>query len=262
MNLKNVSKKAMDYFDENSSKMLTGTAVAGSIMTGGLAFKSGLEMKEILDSRKEELKRVGDDPKRRKEININTFKKSIPKILPTLFSGIATAACIITSHSISSRKIAMVTAAYNISEKAVTDLNGKMKEVLGEKKTKEIRNSIIKDDIGQIPKNETIIMGSGDVWCKDKQTGRFFRSNAQKIGIAIAQLSADIQTDMWVSLNDLYDAIDSKELESIPLGDDLGWNVEDCEHGKLPISYSSILTEDGTPCLCLDYDLQLHNRRY
>lgn len=119
----------------------------------------------------------------------------------------------------------------------------------------------MKDKVGTAPdpkdeKGQIIITSGGDNLCKDLYSGRFFRSNAQKIGQAINELTYDIQSDMYVSLNDFYDKL---ELPRIPLGDDLGWNIDDLVNRRLPICYTAILTDDGTPCLCVEYDANLRS---
>lgn len=61
-------------------------------------------------------------------------------------------------------------------------------------------------------------------------------------------------TDMYVSLNDFYELIGIPE---IPMGNDLGWNVDDCIRGQVPITLTALLTEEQTPCLCVEYDAKL-----
>ena len=86
-----------------------------------------------------------------------------------------------------------------------------------------------------------------------------FYSTAEKIKQAIVKCSSDVQQDMWVSLNEFYDEINSPQLEHIPMGDDLGWNVEDTCRGQLPITLTALLTDDGKPCLCIDYDISIRD---
>lgn len=64
---------------------------------------------------------------------------------------------------------------------------------------------------------------------------------------------------MYISLNDFYEAIDSSQLPKIPMGEDLGWNINDTINGKLPITLSALLTDDNKPCLCIDYDISVRD---
>ena len=51
------------------------------------------------------------------------------------------------------------------------------------------------------------------------------------------------------ALNEFYDEI---RLDHISIGDDLGWNIE---RGMIDLSFSSLVADDGTPCLVVDYQV-------
>lgn len=53
--------------------------------------------------------------------------------------------------------------------------------------------------------------------------------------------------EMYVSLNEFYYEIGAK---SIPIGDDIGWNVND---GLIEVNFSSTLSDDNRPCIVLEY---------
>lgn len=257
MNLKELFGKGMQFANEKSPEILTGLALVGLAGTAVAAYKTGLAADAILKKRKEDLEIVEKgDKEARKAVNQECAKKLAPKLIPPVIFGVATGACILGSHTASTRKIAVISAAYSAAETSIKDLNGKMKEILGESKTQQIKDAVTKDKLkkdGGDPKEETVILtGDGTVLCKDMYSGRYFRSNAQKIKQAINKLSYDIITDMWIGLNDFYEEIG---LPQIPLGDNLGWDIEDTDRGKLPITVTAILSEDDTPCLCVDYDV-------
>ena len=56
-------------------------------------------------------------------------------------------------------------------------------------------------------------------------------------------------TQMYVSLNDFYDELGLKHTR---LGDDLGWSIDD---KLVDIEFSSHITDDGRPCLVVDYSV-------
>lgn len=271
------SNKLFDFFKEaekftkkNSPVILTGLAVVGVISTAYSAYKAGPRAEKILEAYRKDMRDCRPDDKEAKRAVISeTTKKMIPVIAPPIIMGGSTIACIIGSHSVSSRRIAALSAAYSLSESTVKNLNSKMEEMLGEKKTRAIKDSIMKDKLRESEKNDkdkkllgdgnVIIPDNGYVLCKDLHSGRIFYSTAEKIKQAIVKCSFDVQQDMWVSLNDFYDEIDSPQLEHIPLGDDLGWNVEDTYRGQLPITLTAILTDDGKPCLCVDADIKVRD---
>ncbi len=254
---------------KNSPMILTGLAIVGLISTAYLSYKAGIKADKIIEKYKKDIKSHApsceEDKENKKNITIETAKKMVPVIAPPIIMGGVTLACIIGSHSVSNRKIAALSAAYSLSESTVKNLNGKMEEMLGEKKTRSIRDSIMKDKLEKdsekdkklMDNGSIIIPNDGTVLCKDLYSGRLFYSTAEKINQAIAKCSYDLISDMYVSLNDFYDAIDSPQLKPIPMGNDLGWNVDDSQNGKLPIYLTALLTEDNKPCLCVEYDISV-----
>lgn len=261
-------EKAEIFTKKNSPVILTGLAVAGVISTAYSAFKAGPRADKILEEYRKDMRDCHPKDKEAKRAVVGeTVKKMVPVVVPTVIMGGSTIACVVGSHSISSRRIAVLSAAYSLSESTVKNLNSKMEEMLGEKKTRAIKDSIMKDKLRETEKNDQKLLGDGNVivpdngyvLCKDLHSGRPFYSTAEKIKQAIVKCSFDVQQDMWVSLNEFYDEIGSPQLEHIPLGNDLGWNVEDTIRGQLPITLTAILTDDGKPCLCVDADVSIRS---
>lgn len=260
--------KAEIFTKRNSPVILTGAAIVGVISTAYSAFKAGPRMNQIRRNYQEDLRDCHPNDKAAKRaVAGDAIKNAVPVMAPTVIMGGTTIACIVGSHSVSSRRIAALSAAYSISESTVKSLNGKMEEMLGEKKTRAIKDSIMKDklkadtekDQNILSTGQIVIPNDGTVLCKDLYSGRLFYSTAEKIQQAIAKCSYDIISDMYISLNDFYEAIGSPQLTRIPMGEDLGWNIDDTVSGKLPITFTALLTEDNKPCLCVDYDIGIRD---
>lgn len=261
-------EKAENFTKKNSPAILTGAAIVGVLSTAYSAYKAGLRADKILEVYRADMKDCHPKDKEAKRAVVGeTAKKLIPVVAPPVIMGAATISCIVGSHSVSSRRIAALSAAYSLSESTVKNLNNKMEEILGEKKTRAIKDAVMKDklhadaekDRKTLSDNNFVIPGDGTVLCKDLYSGRLFYSNAEKIKQAIAKCSYDIVSDMWISLNDFYYEINSPQLEPIPMGEDLGWNIDDTNAGKLPITLTALLTDDGKPCLCVDYDIGIRS---
>lgn len=264
MKISELLGKAETFTKRNSPIILTGLAIAGVVSTVYSAYKAGPRADKILENYRKDMRDCHPEDKETKKIIVEeTAKKMIPVVAPTVIMGTTTVACIIGSHSVSSRRIAALSAAYSLSESTVKNLNSKMEEMLGEKKARAIKDSIMKDKLKAdsekdkkiLSDGQVIIPNDGTVLCKDLYSGRLFYSNAEKINQAITKCSYDIISEMYISLNEFYDAVNSPQLPRIPLGDDLGWNIDDTCDGQLPIRLSALLTEDGKPCLCIDYDI-------
>lgn len=255
--------KMSGFAKQNDRAILTALSLAGLVATAIASYKSGSKVEKAVKKAKRDMQDVAPDDKEARRAVIATAAKEIaPAVAPAVVMGGMTAACILGNHQASSRRIAVLSAAYTVSENAMRELNGKMNEMLGENKVKQIKDAVVKDGLikdgkENYPKdNQVIITKNGDVLCKDVQTGRYFKSDAEKIKQAINQLSHDILSEMWISLNDFYDLIG---LPMVPLGDELGWNVEDCYKGQIPITLTAQLTENEEPCLCLDYDIRVRH---
>lgn len=253
--------KAEGYTKEKSPAILAGLAIAGVVVTAYSAYKAGSRADKILAEKKKDLKDCAPGDKAAKRTVIKeAVKEMVPVVLPTAIMAGTTIGCIVGSHKISARRLAVVSAAYSLSESAVKDLNGKMEEMLGEKKARSIRDAIMKDkldkDINPIPSQCTVYTdGNRYILCKDLYTGRFFHSNAEKINRAINQINIDILTRDFVSINDFYEEIDADDLEPAPMGDEVGWHVSDTRGSRLPITLTALLTKSQEPCLCIDYDV-------
>lgn len=243
---------------KKSPAILTGLALVGLGITAYKAYKAGPKIEKILKEKREDLKSVApEDKDAKRQVTKELVTEVAKEAAPVVIMMVATGACILGSQSISSKRIAVLSAGYAAAEKSINGLNTKMEEILGEKKTRAIKDAIVKDNIekdGKVPEDKVIITGNGDVLCKDLYSGRYFRSNAEKIRQAIAALSEDCRVDNYVELNELYGELGIPE---IPLGSDFGWNVDDLVRGTLPISISAQISENGEPCLCLDYDTRV-----
>lgn len=260
--------KAEIFTRRKSPVILTGLAIVGVISTAYSAYKAGPRADKILKAYRKDMKDCHPNDKEAKRAVVGeTVKKMIPVMAPPIIMSGTTIACVVGSHSVSSRRIAALSAAYTLSESTVKNLNSKMEEILGEKKARAVRDAIMKDKLHETEKKDQKLFGDGNIYvpdngyvlCKDLYTGRTFYSTAEKIKQAIIKCSSDVQQDMWVSLNDFYMEIGSPQLETVPMGNDLGWNVDDTIRGQLPIYLTALLMEDGKPCLCVDADIQIRD---
>lgn len=249
-------QQVADATKKNSPTILTVSAVLGVIGTAVLAYRCSPKAHQIIEEKRKDMSLVQNgDKKAKRAVVLETAKELTPVLLPPVIMGSATGACIIGSNTISSRRIAVLSTAYTLGEKTIKELNLKMDDILGEKKAKTIRDAVAKEKMDQNPppkdESQIVITGNGDVLCRDSYSGRYFRSNAEKINQAISELSAMARDEMYVTLNDFYYAL---KIPTVPLGDDLGWSVDDEIKGSLPITISAVLTEDKQPCLCIDYE--------
>ena len=91
------------------------------------------------------------------------------------------------------------------------------------------------------------VVEKGNTLCYDSISGRYFKSDIEKIKKAENELNKKMLNEMYLSLNEFYDELG---LRPTSLGNELGWNIDD---GLIDIHFSSQLSEDDQPCLVLDY---------
>lgn len=244
MNLSSVAKSMRRTLTKHSPEILTGIGIAGMITTTVLAVKETPKAVRLLEERKDELE---TEKLPAVEIVKTTWKCYIPAAVTCTLS----AACLIGASSVNLKRNAALATAYQLSEKALTTYKEKVVETIGEKKEKIIKDKVAEEHIKENPKsqNEVIITGNGDVLCYDAFSGRYFTSSKSKIDDAVNAINKTMLDDWCVSLNDFYDELN---LDHTKLGDSMGWNTD----GDLvKVYFSSQLTDEGKPCLVLDFDV-------
>lgn len=256
----NFFKSAMDLANEKSPAILTGLAVVGIIATAYQAYKAAPKCEKILAEKREKMKDIPKTKKEeRREVTLETVKEVVPVMAPTVVLGAATIGCAIGSTAVSARRVAILSAAYNVAETAVKDLSGKMEEVLGEKKAKEIKSKVMQDKMKEHPltdESKVVVTGTGDVLCYDSYSETYFYSSANHIAKAINKLSHRIRSEMYISLNEFYDELGGG-LKAKRYGRDIGWNVDDVgADGTLPITWGAVLDEYDRPVLCVQYHIE------
>ena len=131
--------------------------------------------------------------------------------IPAAAVGCASVACLIGASSVNIRRNAALATAYTLSE--------------------------------------SVIIDRGNTLCYDVLSGRYFKTDIDKIRKAANELNRQMRDEMYISLNEFYYAIG---LDGIKVGEDLGWNIDT---GYIELDFSSQLAKDDTPCLVIDYQV-------
>lgn len=245
MNLSKIVKSAKSTLMKHSPEILTGIGIAGMITTTVMAVKA---TPKALDLMAELKKKHGEDTDR-KEMGKEIVKNVAPVYIPATITGALSIACLIGASSVNSKRNAALATAYTLSETALKEYQEKVIETIGEKKEQTIRDSIAKDKIDKNPpvNTEVIITEKGNTLCYDVISGRYFRSDIDKIKKAENQLNHQLMQEMYLSLNDFYYELGLRPTKQ---GNEMGWNIND---GLIDLHFSSQLTENEEPCLVIDY---------
>lgn len=240
-----ISKKLSNVLSQNSPTILTGVAVAGLIGTVGFGIKATPKALDyvILE---ENLK---GDYLTKREIIKATWKCYIP----TAILGATTIGCIIGANKVNLRRNAALASVFSITEATLKEYQSKVVETIGEKKAGEIQEEITKDIIKNNPPKDgqVILTGKGETLCLDVLSGRYFKSDIEKLRKTENDLNSRMLKDDFISLNDVYYEFG---LDPTKLGDEMGWHQED---GLIYFEFSSQLA-DGVPCMVIDYQITPH----
>ncbi len=242
MDISKTVKKFGFLMKKHSPEILTGIGIAGMISTTVMAVRVTPKALTLIKEKKKELK---TDKLEKTEIIKATYKCYI---LPTA-TGVLSVICLIEANSVNLKRNAALTAACTLSETALREYKSKVVETIGEKKEKMVQDAVSKDIVEKNPVKEVIITEKGNTLCLEPISGRYFRSDIDKIKRAENELNRRLFDEMYVSINDLYFEIG---LNSTSMGDDIGWNVND---GLLDLYFSSQLTEDNIPCAVINYNV-------
>lgn len=226
---------------KRSPEILTGLGTAGIIIAGLLTVKGTVNAVRKVDKVKEE---KGVETLTKKEVVKETYKYYIAPSAITLVS----IGCIIGASATNHKRNVALATAYGLSEKALTDYKEEVSKVLGPKKLKEVEEKAAIAKMVPVPEESMIInTGKGQTLCLDAVSGRYFRSDINEIKSVINEINFRLRSEMYTTLNDLYYDLG---LPAIAIGGELGWNIDD---GGIEAVFGSALTDNGTPCLVLDY---------
>ena len=229
---------------KHSPELLTGIGIAGMVTTVVLAVRATPKALRLIDEKK------ADIPEEETIPRIEAVKAAWKVYVPAVLTGILSTVCLIGANSVNQRRNAAIAAAYSLSESALKEYREKVVETIGERKEQAIRDDIAKDRITENPVREVIVSDRGSTLCYDSLSGRYFKSDIEKLRRIVNDLNRRMRDEMFISLNDFYCAVDNPDLGPTKLGDSLGWNID---KGYIDLNFSSQLTTDGTPCLVLDY---------
>lgn len=224
----------------NSPTILTAVSVAGLVTTTVLAVKATPKALRLLDLEPPNLTK--------KEVIKTTWKCYIP----TVAMGGLTIGCIICANSINLRRNAALASVYSLAETSLKEYQAKVVETFGENKAQKVKDDVAKDLIKNNPvkDQEVIITGNGETLCYDSFSGRYFKSNMDKINKAENAINKALLNENFISLNEVYYELG---LPNNKVGDEVGWtNYDD---GSVNFHFSSQLSEDGTPCLVIDFQI-------
>lgn len=240
-------KSVLKAASKNSPTLLTVVGVGFLI---GSVFKACKDTERYLDARaSNELQSAaqGQEPTKTEELKIVAKCYWQTAVLTGL-----SVLCFVTSTKISLKRNAALVTMYGISEAQRLEYMAKTKELAGEKKEAEIRNKLAEDRVNRDPVDTEVLkmIPAGECLCYDSEFGRYFFSTSEKILAAENRLNERLFTEMYISLNDMFEALG---MSSIGFGEEFGWNVND---GMIKLHRDYADNNSGVTCIVISYDVQ------
>ena len=245
--LMKISKNLGGLISKNSPHILTGLGCAGFLSTAVLAVKGTPKALSILETAQKlrERKRMND------LINLDKVKLTWKCYIPAGVVGATAIGCIIGANTVNMRRNAALASLYAVSETAFKEFKTKVAKEIGTTKVNKINDEVAREYVANNPpmSGNVIFTGSGEVLCCDKLSGRYFTSSYETIRQKVNDLNYRLRNEMTIDLNDMYFELG---LPSIDLGHLMEFNIE---KGQIEPNYSTQLTEDGKPCLVIDFEV-------
>lgn len=254
-------KMATRVLKKRSPEILTGFGIAGMVTTTALAVKATPKALTLIqDAEIEKVDVQVKEGKGQDELVKTLTPAEVVKVawkpyIPAVLLGTASVACLIGANSVHTRRHAALYSAYKLSETALTEYKDKVKEIVPEKKVKEIKQKLAEDKVENIVKNEdckeqkakVIVSNDGDTWFVDPFTNGSFLCTETKIREAIVDLNYRLMDEMFVSLSDLYDELG---LDHTQNSDEIGWCIDD---GKIRPDFSDAIVKNGKAYVVMDF---------
>lgn len=255
INLRNMWRIGRQFERSHRPQILAGMGVAGLWGSMWLTYKAAPKIQSNIDylTRADQILDGVDDAE--KKVMKKQMIKDIAKdATPPVLMGIISSAAMIGSTSVSTKRIAAISAAYSATEVALSDYRGKVKDLLGDDKDRRVREGLARDAVESTPVNEVEETGMGNVLCLDRWTGRYFHSSPEAVKRAFNEISRQVQLDEYASLNDLYDRLN---LRNAQFGDVMGWTCHDNWRGVIDAYFTTTTDSNSYPVLVVDYDVEV-----
>lgn len=250
--LLNQVHKVKYLMNENSTTILTGIGVTGTVATAYLTGRASFQAADIIARETSILNLAVEENQDPVTLSkTETVKLVWRHYLPAAGIGVVTVTSIIVANKINSKKIAALAIASGISERALQEYKEKVVEKLGARQDEKIRDEIAQDRVLANPANsrEIVIMGTGEVLCYDMLTGRYFQSTVEEIKKAENRVNYEIINFMGCSLSMFYEEIG---LPPTAYTDSVGWNV----NNHMEVKLSTVMSADSRPCIAVDFSKQ------
>ncbi len=274
VDIKESWNELVSIMNENKPQLLTGVGRAlliGAVpLTVAATIQASKKVKEKKEEVAEEIRINSENPDILVDVEsvelsaMDVAKVVWPYYVPVGVAVIAGTVFEILSTKEGLKRTAAAIVACQLSETARQKYQSATKEVVGEKKSEEIREKVIRDKMNQVLDEDGHIVNiydtkDGSTLCYDYECGRYFYSDIDYIRSQINQLNQEKnekarrngvngkgKSGVYTTLNEVYQEIG---LPNTAVGDSLMWEYE---KGLVELNPRSMIV-DGRPCWVLAF---------
>ena len=245
--MQNPFKYIKPFVVKHEPEILMGMGISGLIFSTVWAVRATFKASKAIRDYKES-KQI--EKLTSKEI----FKLTWRHYLPVVASTALSIPCVIAGNRVSNKRYAALATAYTISEAALHEYQESTREIVGEKKARQIQENIDAKKIEDTYKgtNQIILTGNGESLFFEPLSGRYFKSNWNDIAKIANELNSTALSDVngQITLNEWFNRLG---LEDTTLGDEIGWQLRNGPRDLIDIEISSHITKDNVPCGAISY---------
>lgn len=249
ISLSNIPKLVGRALNDNAPAILTAFGVVGVVGTAVLTGKASFEAADrIREAKLEAAEKVAvsggvvtDESYNDLLTKQEKFKLVWPLYIGPFVSGALSCGAIIMSHRISSKRAAVLAAAYALNQDKLEEYQDQIKEKFGIKKEKEARDELAQKQVNRISDAGFVFADPtfGKVWMMEAYTGRPFLSTVEEVKRAVNEINNEINEVGAVRMSDFYDIL---KLEHVSTSDYFGWT----RNNRLELDWSTTTSPDGS----------------
>lgn len=237
-------KTGMHFVNENAPAILTAFGAIGVVGTAVLTGKASYEACNVIGEAQYE---HNQEEKSHDFTNMEKAKLVWTLYIPAVTTGTVSIAAIVMSHRISSKRIAVLAAAYAMSEDKRKEYEEKIREKFGIKKEGEARDEMaqarVTQDFADGEPQALFTPMDGLVLIKEEYTRTYFWSTLEKVNQAVNMVNAEMNAETdpkkkFATMDDFYKKLG---LENTSMSHAFGWTAED----YLSIEWHTCTTPDG-----------------
>jgi hypothetical protein len=213
-----------------------------AVAIGGLGLTVYFSVKGTIEA----VERVEEDL-RKERTNRETAELVWDCYVPAALTAVSTTGLILMAYRVGDRRAGATQAALLITERAYSEYRDRVVQELGESREQKIRDEIAAARIQANPADESLIIATNKVLCCELYTGRYFECDMETIRQAVNTVNAEVLHNNEATLDELYYLIG---LEPSEMSGQFGWTSD----RLLELTYTSVLTDKGVPCLAFSYN--------